>query len=233
MAQKSSTRLSSDERREAIIRSVRTLFANKGFDGTTTRELATAAGVSEALLFKHFPNKESLYDSVIDSCAREPGFAEIASNRFRAIEPSAASLVIMVHFIVAHFVKCRDFNKSAMDRLAVHSLLADGEFLRRTIKKVADTWIHKFEECLIAADAHGDIRHIPVRSDLRFWFVHHIAFSLYLHLDLPEDPALNYRTSTDKLIEQAVWFALSGIGMTEEAIKRNYTRKAIAAYDIR
>ena len=50
-------KLSGDERRAAIIKAVQRVFAEKGFDGTTTRELASAAGVSEALLFKHFPNK--------------------------------------------------------------------------------------------------------------------------------------------------------------------------------
>ena len=44
-------KLSGEERRAAIIKAVRRLFAEKGFHGTTTRELAEAAGVSEALLF--------------------------------------------------------------------------------------------------------------------------------------------------------------------------------------
>ena len=37
------TRLNSEERRAAIIKAVRRVFAEKGFDGTTTRELAEAA----------------------------------------------------------------------------------------------------------------------------------------------------------------------------------------------
>jgi AcrR family transcriptional regulator len=44
---KTQTRLSSEERRAAIVRAVRTAFAEKGFHGTTTRELAEAAGVSD------------------------------------------------------------------------------------------------------------------------------------------------------------------------------------------
>ena len=58
---RSNGRLSGGERRQAIADAVRGVFADKGFDGTTTRELAKAAGVSEALLYKHFPSKESLY----------------------------------------------------------------------------------------------------------------------------------------------------------------------------
>ena len=57
-------KLSSEERKAAILRAVRRVFAEKGFDGTTTRALADAAGVSEALLFKHFPNKEALFSAM-------------------------------------------------------------------------------------------------------------------------------------------------------------------------
>ncbi len=43
------------------------LFAQKGFKGTTTREIAKKAGISEAVIFRHFPKKEALYSAIIDS----------------------------------------------------------------------------------------------------------------------------------------------------------------------
>ena len=42
------------------------LFSAKGFEGTTTREIAKAAGVSEAIIFRHFATKEDLYAAIID-----------------------------------------------------------------------------------------------------------------------------------------------------------------------
>ena len=44
------SRLDSDERRQTIVDAAVPLFARKGFAGTTTRELAEAAGISEALV---------------------------------------------------------------------------------------------------------------------------------------------------------------------------------------
>lgn len=41
------------------------LFASLGFKGTTTRAIAEAAGVSEAIIFRHFATKEDLYDAII------------------------------------------------------------------------------------------------------------------------------------------------------------------------
>src|SRR5215469_14613822 len=96
------SKLSSEERREAIIRAVRKVFADKGFHGTTTRELATAAHVSEALLFKHFPNKEALFSAMQLSCCNEQDQDRV--ERLKALEPSASTLVLMVHFLVSRIV---------------------------------------------------------------------------------------------------------------------------------
>src|ERR1700756_1282448 len=90
-------KLSSAARRAAIIRAVRHVFAEKGFDGTTTRELADAAGVSEALLFKHFPNKEALYSAMQLSCCNEQNASKF--ERIKALEPSSSTLALMVHLM--------------------------------------------------------------------------------------------------------------------------------------
>jgi AcrR family transcriptional regulator len=48
-----------------LIAAAAALFAAKGFNGTTTKEIAKAAGVSEALVFKHFPTKRALYAAIL------------------------------------------------------------------------------------------------------------------------------------------------------------------------
>jgi AcrR family transcriptional regulator len=47
------------------------LFSEKGFNGTTTKEIAERAGVSEAIIFRHFPNKRALYSAIIDFKTRQ------------------------------------------------------------------------------------------------------------------------------------------------------------------
>lgn len=58
-------KISSIERRERILKVAVALFSRHGFDGTTTSKLARKAGISEALLFRHFPNKEKLYAAIL------------------------------------------------------------------------------------------------------------------------------------------------------------------------
>ena len=60
------SRMASDERREQILYIAMRLFAERGFRGTTTKEIAQAAGVSEAMVFRHFANKNELYRAIID-----------------------------------------------------------------------------------------------------------------------------------------------------------------------
>jgi AcrR family transcriptional regulator len=60
-------RLKAQVRREQLISTAMRLFSLQGFDGTTTREIANAAGVNEAIIFRHFPTKEDLYWAVISS----------------------------------------------------------------------------------------------------------------------------------------------------------------------
>jgi AcrR family transcriptional regulator len=59
-------RLSGEERRKQIMETALDIFADKGFRGTRTKEIAARIGISETLIFLHFPTKEDLYRSVID-----------------------------------------------------------------------------------------------------------------------------------------------------------------------
>jgi|SRR5581483_7209065 AcrR family transcriptional regulator len=55
----------SEEVRGLILGAARTCFAAHGYAGTTTRQIATEAGVVENLIFTNFGNKEALFDAAI------------------------------------------------------------------------------------------------------------------------------------------------------------------------
>ncbi|MFG1700931.1 TetR family transcriptional regulator [Nonomuraea sp. NPDC049309] len=63
---RSRRRMSGAERREQLIRISRTLFAEKGFDGTSIEEIAATAQVSKPVVYEHFGGKEGLYAVVVD-----------------------------------------------------------------------------------------------------------------------------------------------------------------------
>lgn len=59
-------RLPASDRRLQLVETALDFFSHKGFGGTTTKEIAAAAGVTEAIIFRHFPTKHDLYNAVID-----------------------------------------------------------------------------------------------------------------------------------------------------------------------
>ncbi|HUQ92452.1 MAG TPA: TetR/AcrR family transcriptional regulator [Bryobacteraceae bacterium] len=62
-------RMSSGQRRAAIVDAAVQLFAQNGFRGTTTRQIAAAVGVSEPVLYMHFQTKRDLYSAIIEKMA--------------------------------------------------------------------------------------------------------------------------------------------------------------------
>jgi len=76
IATRRARRPSADERREAILREGLRCFAANGFSGTTTREIAVAVGITEAALYRYFPNKEALYSAIIARKIESPSLVD-------------------------------------------------------------------------------------------------------------------------------------------------------------
>jgi len=77
-ASPAASRMAGEDRRMQILQLAVSLFSQRGFSGTTTREIAQAAGVSEAMVFRHFATKEELYSAILDhkacsGAALDPG----------------------------------------------------------------------------------------------------------------------------------------------------------------
>jgi len=219
-------KLSCEERRVAILRAVRRVFAEKGFDGTTTRELADAAGVSEALLFKHFPNKEALF-SAMKLSLNEQDLGRL--ERIKQLEPSVSTLVLLVHFLTHLLIEgwtTAEDEPAIQTRLMLRSLAQDGEFARLLLRRVTTEWVPKINECLQAAVAAGDASAKPVCPELAGWLTQHIGCMAMIVM-LPPRAVVEYGMSRRSLVEQVVWFSLRGMGVKDEAIRRYYNPRAL------
>jgi TetR/AcrR family transcriptional regulator len=80
-AAQSAARMNASDRRRHLLQAALELFSRKGFGGATTKEIAAAAGVTEAIIFRHFPSKTALYTAVLDSktedCKHDQWFSGI------------------------------------------------------------------------------------------------------------------------------------------------------------
>ena len=59
-------RLSSAERRDAILDVATEVFGRLGFEATRMDDVAKAAGIAKGLLYKHFSSKDALFQALID-----------------------------------------------------------------------------------------------------------------------------------------------------------------------
>jgi AcrR family transcriptional regulator len=218
--------MTAKDRKLAIVKAVLPLFARKGFAETTTRELAKAAGVSEPLLYKHFPSKEALYTAIQNYSCQPTEIAE----RLSELKPSASTLVHLIYFFLRALILGRPVGTIEWDtrhRLMVKSFLEDGTFARMVYTNRFACYCSQIEACLAAATTSGDVVPSPVTKTNRTYFAHHIGSWLAL-VHLPRKPAMDYKTSREDLLNQAVWFALRGMGMTDKAIATYYNPKALA-----
>jgi AcrR family transcriptional regulator len=230
-ALKPPSRLTTDERRRAILEAIRSVFAEKGFHGTTTKELAEAAGVSEALLFKHFPSKDAMYAAMQQACWSE--VAEREMQRLAELPPSTSSLVMLVYVLANKIISgqavARQSSPNQFEKLMLRSMLEDGVFARGMLKRFDSGWLAKFEECVKVAAEAGDLVRQTVPGRIAGWFVHDLAVMVMIQL-LRDPPVADYGATRSELIDYAVRFLLHGIGMSEEAIERHFNPQAFALF---
>jgi len=69
--------MAAEDRRQQIVEVAVRLFSQKGFRGTTTKEIALAAGVNEAIIFRHFATKQDLYSAILDQKAGSTAIQEL------------------------------------------------------------------------------------------------------------------------------------------------------------
>lgn len=165
--------MAGDERRQQLLQVAMRLFSEKGFSGTTTKEIAQTAGVSEATVFKHFSNKDELYSAILDQKACDRDF----SNPFEKI---ADHISVKDDFGVFYTMALNALDKHDKDenflRLMMHSAL-EGHDLARIFFENFVVEVYEFLGSYIRQrQADGVFREVEPRVVVRAFigmFVHH------------------------------------------------------------
>jgi len=204
------------ETRAVILENAQSLFEVNGFDGTTIRMVAAAAGVGVGTIFSHFPDKKSLLSAVlIEDLDR-------ANRKAWAAMPQAVSVrEKMLH--LAREVFLAWLQRPALSRTLIREMCfatsparGDLQILdRRAVEQVAGLLEH--------AQRQGEIR-----SDVDPGLVARIAFSFYLTavlslLDDLESSSMDGRDpdNSDPIVEETQLFLdylFDGIGYTKQGV---------------
>jgi AcrR family transcriptional regulator len=119
------------ERREVLVEAAVAAFAEHGFHGTPTTEIAKAAGISQAYLFRLFPTKSELYVAAVDRCYQRLGDAMRAAAQDESA-PGDTPLERM-GFAYAGLMQDRTTLSATLHAFAAAS--GDNEEIRAAVRK--------------------------------------------------------------------------------------------------
>ena len=166
-----------DERREQILRTAVSLFSQRGFKGTTTKEIARAAGVSEAMVFRHFENKDALYGAILDTKNCQDGV-----HRFPWEENEKLQQAIEQKddFAVFYNIAFDALNKHQADegfmRLLFYSALEEHELAERFFHEFIEKIYQFIGSYIKERQQDGVFREMNPRIAVRAWLgmlIHH------------------------------------------------------------
>src|ERR1700735_2362542 len=94
------TRMTGSERRHQLIDIARSLFAERGYEGTSIEEIALRANVSKPVVYEHFGGKEGLYAVVVDrEVERLLGMATRILGGQHTREKFEAAAIVLLKYI--------------------------------------------------------------------------------------------------------------------------------------
>lgn len=210
------TRLPAKDRKALILANARAIFAQNGYEAARTQEIAKRSGVSEALMYRHFPSKEALYRAVLREVIRE----QDASYEILGLqELNGRALVRNLHAYFSLVIGPSQVRFKEGFRLLLASLIGDARFATLVYRRAHRLMNHRLTAALRQARDAGEVvgREISVANTSLF--TEHVGTVLnVLASNVERSP---YHGKTEDLIRDAVWFCCRGVGFTDEAIERH------------
>ncbi len=153
--------MSGGDRRRQLIEIAIDLFSQRGFAGTTTREIAVAAGVTEAIIFRHFATKQDLYAAILENSATLPTdetwLAQVQLHMDRDDDEGLFRLIIS-SILETHRTEPR------FERLMLHASLEGNELAVMHRNQIMASIGVRFEEYIARRQQGGAMRACDPRT---------------------------------------------------------------------
>ncbi|ASF06120.1 putative TetR family transcriptional regulator [Nocardia brasiliensis NBRC 14402] len=129
-------RLSPDARRQVLLDAGARLFAERAYDAVLMEDVAAAAGVSRALLYRHFPSKRELFAGVYEQAANQLLVDTPLDSGAPLAEQLAAGLTTHFDYFEANANSVLAANRVLAEDPAIQAIIAGelGELRRRLLE---------------------------------------------------------------------------------------------------
>jgi TetR/AcrR family transcriptional regulator, regulator of autoinduction and epiphytic fitness len=145
------TKAQQDQNRRLIIRSAVELMTEHGFDGTTMKQIARAANLGDATIYKYFPSKEKLVLAYFESAVAD-ALAQMRRTTGQASFGLQEQMQLLIDSLLETLLADREFVAIARRLIERAPLLLLNEDLpgKQLLK-------HAFAEMLLKAESSGEI----------------------------------------------------------------------------
>jgi TetR/AcrR family transcriptional regulator len=205
------SRMPGEDRRRQLIDVAIQVFARNGFGGTKTKDIAAAAGVSEAIVFRHFASKEDLYHAILDAKEKEDASAEQLIARlqvYAALRDDAGLIECVARTALKSFRQDPAFHRLLLyARLEGHLLaglfqerfgLPIGDFLRRYI---------------VLRQEEGAFRNYDPQMAVMLTLGSIVHFAMGRYVFQARKPPVSEETAVHELVEFVLAGLTSGCGV--------------------
>lgn len=206
------TRLTAAGRRASIIVAARGVFARYGLEGARTQQIARAACVSEALLFRHFPTKTHIYRAVLRNIITEQN---AFLRKTAVIEPSTDGLLRLIHQLLDHALEGDRADSAEGMRMVVGSLTGDGHYARLIYRRALRLSLPTLKRALAGARAEDGLAGAPLSPANAGALLEHVATMIMMARCHPRS-AVPYDDA--RLLSDGILFCGRGLGIVEERI---------------
>lgn len=216
--------LKAPERKNKILSSLQDLIIKKQFSKLTTKEMAKHVGVSEALIFKHFKNKEDIYQQIKESILNELNFPFIALKELKDENPVKA----IIYIVALIFYSMNDLLEKEVSKRAkginyiINNIeIGDNILIRKILEKYLKPYLDFFNECFSEINSLEKVN----KDNSQLLFVYYLSnhISSY-HFSFEK---IFRKGNKKKFIEDAILFSLRGIGIQQKDIDTFFLPKEI------
>ena len=196
------------DRRQRILEAALDVFAERGFEAATTKEIAERAEVNQGLLYFYFENKEEVFFSAFEHYAQQV----VAQLDFTQEVASSDPPEVGLRRLIGRIMTVLDTPRSVkllrmMDQVQVQYMPGNAESLekRRSIGSLAEAIVIGLREYLNAHVARGTLA--PLDTDLAA----HLMTRMFIATILTRKQTYLAQVSLEEVVEMMVRLVAYGL----------------------
>lgn len=189
------------ETKARIVEAALNLFSRQGYNGTTTRQIAKQAGIAEGTLFRYFPNKKSLLQSIL-----EPLLIETLPELFTAVE--TMSFTQAIELIVKKRLKLIEDNWPLF-KVIFFEAAYQPDLRQQIVREVVFPMIKAIEPLFQVRMKQGEIRQMNIHVAMQV--VAGIIATMLFYKNVIRPLPGSYQVQDEQLIKEILKIYYEGV----------------------